>query len=214
MEFTLTPEPTDAEKRAAHVLFSQPIDFLLGVVAMGGLPAPNRIEVCFAGRSNVGKSSLINAICGRNGLARTSNRPGRTQEINYFTLGEAHYLVDVPGYGFAKAPLAVVQKWQALLRAYLAGRANLRRVFLLVDARHGAKAVDKEMMEMLSRAAVTFQVILTKADKIKEADLAGVIADTQKVLKQYPASFSEIIVSSSTKGIGIETIKHTIATLV
>ncbi len=214
MEFTLTPEPTDAEKRVAHVLFSQPIDFLLGVVAMGGLPAPNRIEVCFAGRSNVGKSSLINAICGRNGLARTSNRPGRTQEINYFTLGEAHYLVDVPGYGFAKAPLAVVQKWQALLRAYLAGRANLRRVFLLVDARHGAKTVDKEMMEMLSRAAVTFQVVLTKADKMKEADLAGVIADTQKVLKQYPASFSEIIVSSSAKGLGIETIKHTIATLV
>src|SRR6056297_2225053 len=133
------PDPMMAEK--GRKLFAGPIDFLKGVVAMPGLPPADRLEVCFAGRSNVGKSSLINALTGRKALARASNTPGRTQEINYFTLGDSHYLVDLPGYGFAEAPVDVVQKWQALLKSYLSGRASLRRAFVLVDARHGIKPV-------------------------------------------------------------------------
>ena len=134
------------------------------------------MEVCFAGRSNVGKSSLINALTGRKGLARASNTPGRTQELNFFDVGEgALWLGDLPGYGFAKAPVAVVEKWQALLKAYLAGRTNLRRVFLLVDARHGVKAVDEEIMGLLDVSAVVFQVVLTKADKLKGGALARVL---------------------------------------
>ena len=136
---------------------------------MDGLPPADRLEVCFAGRSNVGKSSLINALTGRRAIARTSNTPGRTQEINFFTAGDSHYLVDLPGYGFAKAPIPVVEKWQRLLKAYLSGRATLRRAFLLVDMRHGVKDVDAEIMRMLDSAAVTFQVVLTKADKIGTA---------------------------------------------
>ena len=145
---------------------------------MDGLPPADRAEVCFAGRSNVGKSSLINALTGRKALARASNTPGRTQEINFFTLGERHYLVDLPGYGFAEAPKPVVERWQALLRAYLAGRPTLRRAFLLIDARHGPKPVDVEIMELLDRSAVTFQAVLTKADKPSAAGLADAVRRT------------------------------------
>ena len=134
---------------------------------MSGLPPADRIEVCFAGRSNVGKSTLINALTGRKALARASNTPGRTQEINFFTAGEDHYLVDLPGYGYANAPLDVVKKWQALLKQYLSGRQNLRRAFVLIDARHGIKDVDAEIMGLLDKAAVTFQCVLTKVDKLK-----------------------------------------------
>ena len=164
--------PTPRRWSAGRLLFAGPCDFLKGVVAIDGLPPADRLEVCFAGRSNVGKSSLINALTGRKALARASNTPGRTQEINFFALGDAHYLVDLPGYGFAEAPKPVVERWQALLRAYLAGRPTLRRAFLLVDARHGIKAVDGEIMALLDRAAVTFQVVLTKADKPCGAALA------------------------------------------
>ena len=139
MEFVETPEFDSGDIEAARKFFAGGAEFLKGVVAMDGMPPADRLEVCFAGRSNVGKSSLINALTGRKGLARTSNTPGRTQEINFFTLGESHYLVDVPGYGFANAPLPVVEKWQALLKAYLSGRVSLRRVLLLIDSRHGAK---------------------------------------------------------------------------
>ncbi|MDD9923081.1 MAG: ribosome biogenesis GTP-binding protein YihA/YsxC, partial [Boseongicola sp.] len=155
-------EPSELER--GRKLFSGPVDFLKGVVAMDGLPAPDRLEVCFAGRSNVGKSSLINALTGRKSLARSSNTPGRTQEINFFTLGDENYLVDLPGYGFANAPVAVVEKWQRLLKNYLAGRANLRRAFVLIDSRHGVKKVDEEILSLLDSSAVTFQVVLTKAD--------------------------------------------------
>jgi GTP-binding protein len=180
---------------------------------MEGLPPPDRLEVCFAGRSNVGKSSLINALTGRRNLARASNTPGRTQEINYFTLGEALYLVDLPGYGFAEAPKALVERWQRLLRAYLAGRATLRRAFVLIDARHGIKAVDEEILTLLDRSAVTFQVVLTKADKVKAGDREKVLAQVRGALAKHPAAFPEIVLTSAETGEGIETLRAIIATL-
>ncbi len=207
-------EPPDAEAReAGRLLFAGGADFLKGVVAMAGLPPADRIEVCFAGRSNVGKSSLINALTGRKNLARASNTPGRTQEINYFTLGETRYLVDLPGYGFAEAPVKVVEKWQQLLRAYLSGRATLRRAFVLIDARHGIKAVDEEILTLLDRSAVTFQVVLTKADKMKAAELEKIVAQVRGALAKHPAAYPEIVVTSSEKGDGIETLRAIVATL-
>ena len=167
--------PTIHQRKGPQALCREQTDFLKGVVAMSGLPAADRIEVCFAGRSNVGKSTLINALTGRKGLARASNTPGRTQEINYFTLSDSHYLVDLPGYGYANAPLPVVEKWQKAAQAYLAGRQTLRRAFVLVDARHGIKKVDEEIMSLLDSAAVTFQCVLTKTDKVKAKDLETVL---------------------------------------
>jgi len=213
LPFPLVPEPDAHTAEAARKLFAGPVDFLKGVVAMEGLPPADRREVCFAGRSNVGKSSLINALTGRKALARTSNTPGRTQEINYFTLGEERYLVDVPGYGFAEAPVAVVQKWQALLKAYLTGRQTLRRAFVLIDARHGVKAVDDEILSLLDTAAVTFQVVLTKADKVKEKDREKVLSQVRGALAKHPAAFPELIVTSSEKGWGIATLRAVIAGL-
>ena len=180
---------------------------------MDGLPPADRTEVCFAGRSNVGKSTLINALTGRKGLARASNTPGRTQEINYFTLTDAFYLVDLPGYGYAEAPLPVVKQWQALLKSYLQGRATLRRAFVLIDARHGAKPVDDEIMSLLDVAAVPFQTVLTKADKVKAKDLDASLARTRTALAKHPAAFPEMILTSSEKGDGIATLRATIATL-
>ncbi len=206
-----TPEPMALER--GRKLFAGNTDFLKGVVAMDGMPPADRIEVCFAGRSNVGKSSLINAITGRKALARTSNTPGRTQEINFFTLLESHYLVDLPGYGFANAPLPVVEKWQRLLKAYLSGRATLRRVFMLIDSRHGPKAVDEEIMALLGTAAVTFQVVLTKIDKPSKGDYTKVLDQTRKVLQKYPAAYPEIIATSSEKGTGLDILRTTIATM-
>lgn len=192
-------------------MFAGGAEFLKGVVAMSGLPPADRPEVCFAGRSNVGKSSLINALTGRKGLARASNTPGRTQEINYFTLGQSRYLVDLPGYGYANAPLDVVRKWQALLRQYLAGRVTLRRAFVLIDARHGIKDVDNEILSLLDASAVTFQCVLTKADKVKAAERDKVLAQTRAALSQHPAAYPEIVLTSSDKGDGIETLRAIIA---
>jgi len=206
-----TPDYLSAEK--GRILFAGNSDFLKGVVAMDGVPSADRMEICFAGRSNVGKSTLINALTGRKALARTSNTPGRTQEINYFTLMDSHYLVDLPGYGFANAPVPVVAKWQRLLKAYLMGRATLRRVFLLVDARHGPKVVDEEIMALLGDAAVTFQVVLTKIDKPSKGDYSKVLAKTQAVLQKYPAAYPSIIATSSDKNIGLDILRTTIATL-
>jgi GTP-binding protein len=214
LPFPLAPAPDEPAREAGRLLFAGPVDFVKGVVAMAGLPPADRLEVCFAGRSNVGKSSLINALTGRKNLARASNTPGRTQEINYFALGETRYLVDLPGYGYAEAPVAVVAKWQALLRDYLAGRQTLRRAFVLIDMRHGVKAVDEEILTLLDRSALAFQVVMTKADKVSAAVRDANIAQVRGALARHPAAFPEIVVTSSEKGDGIDTLRAIIATLV
>jgi len=214
LAFPIVEAPDDFSSEKGRLLFAGETEFLKGVVAMSGLPPADRMEVCFAGRSNVGKSSLINALTGRKGLARASNTPGRTQEINFFTAGEDHYLVDLPGYGFANAPLAVVEKWQRLLKQYLSGRQSLRRVFVLIDARHGVKAVDEEIMSLLDSSAVTFQAVLTKTDKVKEKDRENVLAQVREKLAKHPAAFPEMVLTSSEKGDGIATLRAIIATLV
>ena len=206
-----TPDPSALER--GRLLFAGETDFVKGVVAMDGLPPADRVEVCFAGRSNVGKSSLINALTGRKGLARASNTPGRTQEINFFTAGDI-YVVDLPGYGFANAPVAVVEKWQRLLKQYLSGRQTLRRAFVLIDARHGVKAVDEEIFTLLDKSAVTFQVVLTKSDKVKLVDRQKVLDQVRNRLAKHPAAYPELVVTSSEKGDGIETLRAIIATLV
>ncbi|MEQ8897563.1 MAG: ribosome biogenesis GTP-binding protein YihA/YsxC [Roseovarius sp.] len=211
LPFPLAPEPDQHTSETGRKLFAGPVDFVKGVVAMSGLPPADRAEVCFAGRSNVGKSSLINALTGRKALARASNTPGRTQEINYFALGESHYLVDLPGYGYANAPLPKVAAWQALLKQYLSGRATLRRAFVLIDARHGIKEVDEEILSLLDSAAVTFQCVLTKADKVKANDRDPMLAQVRAKLAKHPAAFPEIILTSSEKGDGIATLRATIA---
>jgi GTP-binding protein len=213
LTFPLAEEPEFEPKEKGRLLFAGPVDFLKGVVAMVHMPPADRLEVCFAGRSNVGKSSLINALTGRKNLARASNTPGRTQEINFFTLGEERYLVDLPGYGYAEAPVAVVAKWQALLKQYLAGRQTLRRAFVLIDTRHGVKDVDEEILTLLDKSAVTFQVVMTKADKVNAATREANIAQVQAALKKHPAAYPEIVLTSSEKGEGIETLRAIIAGL-
>lgn len=211
LPFPPADEPDAATAEVGRKLFAGGADFLKGVVAMDGLPPADRIEVCFAGRSNVGKSSLINALTGRKALARASNTPGRTQEINFFTLAETHYLVDLPGYGYANAPLAVVEKWQRLLKQYLSGRPTLRRAFVLIDARHGIKSVDDGIMRLLDTAAVTFQCVLTKTDKMKARDLERVLEQVRAGLAKHPAAFPEIVLTSSETGDGIPTLRAIIA---
>ncbi|MEO1678385.1 MAG: ribosome biogenesis GTP-binding protein YihA/YsxC [Pseudomonadota bacterium] len=213
LPFPLTEPPTPAAAEAARRLFADGADFVKGVVAMDGLPPADRVEVCLAGRSNVGKSTLINALTGRRALARASNTPGRTQEINYFALGDSHYLVDLPGYGFAKAPLAKVDAWQRLLKAYLAGRPSLRRAFVLIDARHGIKEVDEEILALLDASAVPYQTVLTKADKVKASELEAVLAQVRAKLQRRPAAYPELVLTSSEKGEGIDTLRSIIAGL-
>lgn len=203
----------DSDVEAGRIMFAGETDFVKGVVAMDGMPPADRMEVCFAGRSNVGKSTLINALTGRKGLARASNTPGRTQEINFFTCGEGHYLVDLPGYGFANAPKKIVEKWQRLLKAYLSGRQTLRRAFVLIDARHGVKQVDEEILSLLDSSAVTFQVVLTKLDKVKEKDRDAVLAQVRAAISKHPAAYPKMVLTSSEKGDGIPTLRAIIATL-
>ncbi len=214
LPFPIAEPESDTTLEQGRKLFAGPVDFLKGVVAMDGLPPADRIEVCFAGRSNVGKSSLINALTNRKGLARASNTPGRTQEINFFELGAERYLVDLPGYGFANAPVAVVEKWQRLLKAYLSGRVSLRRAFVLIDSRHGIKKVDHEIMDLLDSSAVTFQVVLTKLDKIKPKDHDKLLTQVRTELSRHVAAFPELILTSSEKGDGIPTLRSVIASLV
>jgi ribosome biogenesis GTP-binding protein YsxC/EngB len=213
LAFPLAVEDDPDRLEAGRRLFAGPVEFLKGVVALDGLPADDRLEICFAGRSNVGKSSLINALTGRRALARASNTPGRTREINYFTLGDRFYLVDLPGYGYAEAPVPVVRAWQALLRAYLAGRPGLRRAFLLIDARHGIKPPDEEIMALLGRAAVTFQVVVTKADKPGAAALDRTIEAIRVRLAREPAAYPELVVTSAAKGTGIATLRAIVAAM-
>jgi GTP-binding protein len=205
-----SPEDLAAGER----LVLRPWRFVKGVVALEGLPDEGWTEVAFAGRSNVGKSSLINAMVRNGGLARTSNTPGRTQELNFFVPdADPLYLVDMPGYGFAKAPKEKVETWTKLVRAYLSGRPTLRRVFVLIDSRHGIKPPDREIMRMLDTTAVPYQIVLTKADKINEPSLEQVRFATEKALASHPAAFPTVLATSSEKGTGIEELRATIAAL-
>ena len=200
----IDPGAEDRQERARR-LFAGPIAFLKSAPALQHLPAPSVPEIAFAGRSNVGKSSLLNALTNRNGLARTSVTPGRTQELNYFDVGEplVFRLVDMPGYGFAKAPKDVVRKWRFLVNDYLRGRQVLKRTLVLIDSRHGIKDVDREVLEMLDIAAVSYRLVLTKTDKIKASDLAAVQAATEAEARKHPAVHPEVIATSSEKGMGI-----------
>jgi len=194
-----TPEQIEA----ARLAFARPAEFLLGVVAMERLPDTDLPEVAFAGRSNVGKSSLLNALTGQNELARVSNAPGRTREVNLFLVDGRLRLADLPGYGFAKVSRKEANKFQNLGRAYLRGRPNLKRVYLLIDSRHGLKAPDTEALDALDKAAVSYQIVLTKADKIKPAEAAAVAEATLKAIAKRPAAFPRVAVTSSEKGLGI-----------
>jgi GTP-binding protein len=199
----LTAPFTDDELEAARVLFAHPVAFMMGAVKMDGLPGPDLPEVAFAGRSNVGKSSLINALVGQKYLARASNEPGRTREINFFNLDDQLRLVDLPGYGFARVSRGVANKFQDLGRAYLRGRPNLKRVYLLIDARHGLKAVDTEALDALDTAAVSYPIVLTKSDKLKAEEVEAVVARTRDAIRKRPASFPRVLATSAEKGTGI-----------
>ncbi|RIV75765.1 ribosome biogenesis GTP-binding protein YihA/YsxC [Pelagerythrobacter aerophilus] len=200
-------EPSDSselEERAAR-LFSGRVEFLLSAPQLKFLPEPTVPEIAFCGRSNVGKSSLLNALTGRRAIARTSVTPGRTQELNFFEVGDPTLfrLVDMPGYGFAKAPVKVVERWRQLVRTYLKGRDVLHRTLVLVDSRHGLKDVDREMMKMLDETAVGYRLVLTKADKVKASELAAVRDATADEARKHPAAHPTLHVTSSEKGMGI-----------
>jgi GTP-binding protein len=200
-----------SEIEAARVLFAGPIAFIMGAASVEGLPPADLPEVAFAGRSNVGKSSLLNALTGRKSLARASADPGRTRQVNLFALGQSARLVDLPGYGFAKAPRREARRFQGLARAYIAGRPTLKRVYLLVDARHGLKSTDAEALSWLDVAAVSYQVVLTKADKLSPAALAATAAATAAAVARRPAAFPRLAVTSATTGEGIAQLRAEIA---
>ena len=203
-----------ARLQAADALFKEPVNFVLSVANLSQLPTTDIGEVAFSGRSNVGKSSIINALFGQKKLAKTSNTPGRTQQLNYFNLNDKIHIVDLPGYGYAEAPESQVRQWQNLIFDYLRGRVHLKRVFLLIDSRHGLKKVDKEIMEMLDKAAVTYQLILTKADKISTKELSKQIEALQTEIKKHAAAYNEVIATSSAKNIGLSELRAEIADLI
>lgn len=204
----------DAEQiESARKLFAQECRFVTGAASLDGLPADGLPEVAFAGRSNVGKSSLINALTGRKTLARTSNTPGRTRQLNFFELGGRLMIVDLPGYGYAKASKAEARAWTRLTRDYLRGRAGLRRLCLLIDARHGLKPSDSELMAMLAETAVPYRVILTKADKPKAVELAARRAEIEQALRSHAAAMPEVLATSARTGSGIAELRADLATL-
>jgi GTP-binding protein len=209
----MTPEEEAERIEAGRLLFAGPIDFERGVPSMEFLPDAGVPEIAFAGRSNVGKSSLINALTGRNKLARASTEPGRTRELNFFRVGDVLRLVDLPGYGYAKAPKNEIGRWTALTRDYLRGRTSLKRVILLIDGRHGLKPDDKDVMDALDKAAVTYQLVLTKADKVKPTEIAALAKATSAAIAKRPAAHPEIIATSSETGLGIELLRAEIAAL-
>ncbi len=203
----------DAVADRARELFKTPANFVLGAADVGGLPADTRAEIAFAGRSNVGKSSLLNALLARRNLARVSNTPGRTRELNYFSVGESLFVVDMPGYGYAKAPKTLVKGWTQLIHDYLRGRPQLKRVMLLIDSRHGLKPPDREIMVLLDKAAVSYQAVLTKADKPKLGDLERVIRETEAEFRKHPAAHPLVLATSAMEGRGIEELRAAIAEL-
>jgi GTP-binding protein len=205
---------TRGEIEAGRRLFGADWQFLSAASSVASLPKMRGVEIAFVGRSNVGKSSLINALTGRHALARTSHTPGRTQELIFFTGPGNLVLVDMPGYGYAAAAKSKVKAWTALIHAFLEGRANLARVYLLVDARHGLKATDDEVLATLDKAAVNYQVVLTKADEVKEAALADLIAATTAALAKHPAAFPQVLATSARDGAGIADLRAAIARLV
>ena len=212
----MTPDVTPEEEReqrwreeAASRLFSGRVEFLLSAPQLKFLPEPTVPEIAFCGRSNVGKSSLLNALTGRKAIARASVTPGRTQELNFFEVGDPlqFRLVDMPGYGFAKAPVKVVERWKNLVKSYLRGRQVLARNLVLVDSRHGLKDVDREMMTMLDEAAVGYRIVLTKTDKVKASDLERVAGKVAEEARKHPAAYPELHLTSSEKGMGIAALR-------
>jgi GTP-binding protein len=210
-----TADFTAADLRRGETLFKGPCTFVKGVVAIDGLPQDGKPEIAFAGRSNVGKSSLINALTGQKSLARVSVTPGRTRELNFFTLGknDDFYLVDMPGYGYARASKAEVKGWTRLIQDYLKGRRELKRVFLLIDARHGLKESDREIMTLMDEAAVSYQGVLTKADKPKTSELAAIESKVAAELAKRPAAYPQLIATSARTGAGIPELRAAIAAL-
>ncbi|MEM5518578.1 ribosome biogenesis GTP-binding protein YihA/YsxC [Henriciella sp. AS95] len=209
-----TPEFSEETIEAARVLCAGPCDFVLGAAALTQLPEADRPEIAFAGRSNVGKSSLINGLLNRKNLARASQEPGRTRELNYFDLGEGKmWLVDLPGFGYAKVSRTQAHEWQRLTLRYLQGRVNLRRVFLLVDSRRGLMDTDLDVMAMLNSAAVTYQIVMTKADKVKKTEADKTKAKIEAALKKHPAAHPVIRVTSSEKGWGLPELRAEILQL-